>query len=59
MHKRPPARSGHRLDAQAFAAVLLAILAATGGFVLDAALAGPVAEAAPQIVAAAPAAAHP
>lgn len=59
MNKRPPARSGHRLDAQAFGAVLLAILFATGGFVLDAVLADPAAEAATQIVAAAPAAAQP
>ncbi|MFT3953342.1 MAG: hypothetical protein QM722_02715 [Piscinibacter sp.] len=46
MDKRPPARSGHRLDAQAFAAVLLAMFLATGGYVLDAAFADSAAAAA-------------
>lgn len=39
MDKRHPNRTAHRLDAQAFAAVLLAMFLATGGYVLDAAFA--------------------
>lgn len=56
MNSHHPGRSGHRLDAQAFAAVLLAMFVATGGFVLDAVLGDAVAEAVPQSVASLPAA---
>lgn len=55
MNKHTAARNGHRLDALAFAGVLLAMFVATCGFVLDAALGDPAAEAATLTVAAAPA----
>jgi hypothetical protein len=53
MNKNLRTRNCHRLDALAFAGVLLAMFVATCGFVLDAAIADLSAKAAPETAAAA------